>query len=161
VKLITPDKRALGHHAAPNGSSRNMRTFVLAALLMATSAFATQTGPNEAGSAVHSRLAAASAARTRNDVDHVFHKNKGRIYALYMRALRNNPYLRGEIVLSISIAPDGTVTKCTVASSTLYHRELEKQIVEHFTSMNFGAKGAQTFSLEFPITFISTAGAKK
>jgi len=119
-----------------------MRTFILAALLIATSAFA-------------------SVARTRNDVDLVFDKNKGRIYALYARELRKNPYLQGEIVLSLSIAADGTVTKCNVASSTLYHRELEKLIVEHFTSLNFGAKGTQPFSLKFPITFISTANAKK
>lgn len=119
-----------------------MRTFILVALLIATSAVA-------------------AAGRTRDDVLRVIDRNKGGIYALYARELRNNPQFQGEVVLSISIAPNGTVTECVVMSSTLRHPAFEKQLVERFSSINFGAKGTFTYTLEHPITFISTANAKK
>lgn len=135
----------------------NMRTFVLAAFLMATSAFATQAGANEA---VHSRLAAASASRTQDDVARVVERNKGRIFALYIRALRDNPALEGTVVLSLTIAPHGALTKCTVASSTLDDAALVKRIVEHFLSIDFGAKGTKVYKGEYPLTFIADKARK-
>jgi outer membrane biosynthesis protein TonB len=138
-----------------------MRTFLFAAFLIATSAFGTATSRNEAGGAMHSRLAAASASRTRDDVGRVVDENKGSFYALYARALRDNPGLQGTIVLSISIAPGGTVTKCTVASSTFNDPVFEKRIVERFSSINFGAKGANTYTAEYPMSFFGVSGSKK
>lgn len=132
-----------------------MRTFVLAAFLMTTSAFAAQASGNEAAGAMHSRLAAASASRTKDDVARVVDRHKGPIYALYARALRDNPTLEGTVVLSLSISPAGAVTKCTVASSTLDDSALVKRIVEHFNSIDFGAKGTKLYKGEYPITFIS------
>jgi len=128
---------------------------------MATSAFATVTGRNETGAAMYSRLAAASASRTRDDVGAVVDKNKGSFYALYVRALRERPDLQGTVVLSISIAPDGTVTKCTVASTTLNDAALEKRIVERFSSINFGAKGTQAYNAEYPMSFFGASRANK
>jgi hypothetical protein len=124
--------------------------------MAATSAFATETGRTEAGSATHSRLAAASASRTPDDVVRVVDKNKGGFYALYARALKGNPELQGTIVLSLSIAPDGRVTKCAVASSTLNDSALEKRIVERFLSINFGARGTKAYNGEYPLSFFST-----
>jgi TonB family protein len=86
--------------------------------------------------------------------------NKGRIYALYARALRDKPGLQGTVVLAISIAPNGQVTKCRVASSTLNDAAFEKSIVERFSSISFGAKGTQTYNEEYPFSFF-TSGAHK
>lgn len=130
-----------------------MRAFVFSVLLMATSAFATQPGGNEVAGAMHSRLAAASKSRTRDDVTRAFDKNKGRIFALYARALKDNPTLQGKIVLSITIVPDGRVRECIVVSSTLNDAALVKGIVEHVSAIDFGAKGALVFSTEYPLTF--------
>ena len=132
-----------------------MRAFVFAACLMATSAFATEPGRNESGQATHTRLAAASAARTSKDVALVVDKNKGKFYALYARALRDNPGIQGTIVFSLSIAPDGTVTRCTVASTTMNDATLEARLVEHFRSINFGAKGKKAYNAEYPMSFFS------
>jgi TonB family protein len=141
--------------------AKNMRTFVFAAFLMANVAFATEPERIETGSVMHSRLAAATAARTRDDVHRVVDNNKGKVYALYAGALRDKPGLQGTVVLAISIAPNGQVTKCSVASSTLNDAAFEKRVVERFSSINFGAKGTQTYNEQYPLSFFGSSGAHK
>jgi periplasmic protein TonB len=55
------------------------------------------------------------AARSREEIELVFDKNKGRIYSLYARALRDNAELQGKLVLEFTIAPSGEVTMCRVS----------------------------------------------
>src|SRR5215831_16804551 len=45
------------------------------------------------------------AARSREEIELVFDRNKGRIYSLYARALRDNAELQGKLVLEFTIAP--------------------------------------------------------
>ena len=59
----------------------------------------------------------------------MFDRNKGAIYALYTRALRERPELQGKVVLEFTIAPSGEVTACRVVSSELSDPELERKIV--------------------------------
>ena len=59
------------------------------------------------------------AARSREEIELVFDKNKGRIYSIYARALRDNAELQGKLVLEFTIAPNGEVTMCRVVSSEL------------------------------------------
>lgn len=92
--------------------------------------------------------------RTLADVRLVLDQNKGAFYALYTRATREMPGLRGRIVLSFSIAPSGAVMKCTINSSTLNHPELERKIVERFSAIQFGAKGTGVYvDPGYPMTF--------
>lgn len=129
-----------------------MRSIVLAAHLMALQLF-TMAHALEKDRTVVPHLAA-SESRTLDDVRRGMDKHKGAFYALYARALRDNPNLKGKIVLSISIAPNGKVTKCAVASSTLNDSEFENRIIEHFLSIDFGAKGTKPYiNPEFPMSF--------
>ena len=57
-------------------------------------------------------------ARSREEIELVFDRNKGRIYSLYARALRDNAELQGKLVLEFTIAPTGEVTMCRVAKAT-------------------------------------------
>src|SRR5580698_2599449 len=68
-------------------------------------------------------------ARSPEEIALVFDRNKGRIYNLYARALRDNAELQGKLVLEFTIAPNGTVTDCKVVSSELKDPELEKKII--------------------------------
>lgn len=124
-----------------------MRVLVSAVFLGAALAFASGSAWSEE---VHS-----AAPRTRSEVERVIDKNKGGLYALYSRALRDKPGLRGKIVLSYAIGPDGTVTKCSVVSSTLDDRELENGIVRRFSSINFGAKGTTVYADSWVLTLVS------
>ena len=94
--------------------------------------------------------------RTVDDVRRVVDKHKGAFYSIFTRAARERPGLRGEIILSFTIEPDGRVSKCDVASSTLYHPELERKIVDRFSAIDFGAKGAKPYrNSSYPMTFVS------
>src|SRR5215469_6771913 len=63
-------------------------------------------------------------ARSPEEIALVFDRNKGRIYSLYARALRDNAELQGKLVLEFTIAPNGSVTMCRVVSSELKDPEL-------------------------------------
>ncbi len=93
------------------------------------------------------------AARSREEIELVFDRNKGRIYSLYARALRDNAELQGKLVLEFTIAPSGDVTMCRVVSSELKNPELEGKIVALVRLLHFDAKDVETITTTKPIDF--------
>jgi len=93
------------------------------------------------------------AARSREEIELIFDRNKGRIYSLYARALRDNAELQGKLVLEFSIAPSGEVTMCRVVSSELKDPELERKIVALVRLFRFDAKDVDTITTTKPIDF--------
>jgi TonB family protein len=93
------------------------------------------------------------AARSREEIELVFDKNKGGIYALYARATREHPELQGKLVLEFTIAPSGEVTMCRVVSSELHNEELESKIVARVKAYRFEAKDVETITTTKPIEF--------
>jgi TonB family protein len=83
----------------------------------------------------------------------VFDRNKGAIYALYTRALRDNPNLQGKVVLELTIGADGSVLKCEVVSSELKDPELERKLVARIKLFQFQAKDVGTITVTKPIDF--------
>src|SRR5215471_15049334 len=51
-------------------------------------------------------------ARTDEEIQIVFDRYKASFYRLYNRELRNNPALKGQMVLRLTIEPDGSVSMC-------------------------------------------------
>ena len=49
------------------------------------------------------------ASRSIEEIKLVFERNKGAIYAIYNRALREDPALQGKVVVELKIAPSGGV----------------------------------------------------
>lgn len=94
------------------------------------------------------------ARRTTEDVQLVFDRNKGAIYSLYRRALRENPALEGTLVLRMEIQPNGTVSKCEVVSSELKDADLERKIVLKIKQINFGKMDVDVWRDTYPISFI-------
>ena len=93
------------------------------------------------------------AARSREEIEMVFDQNKGAIYALYSRALRKNPALRGKLVLKLTIAPSGQVTDCLVVSSELEEASFEKRLIARVKMFRFEAKDVATVTTTKPIDF--------
>jgi TonB family protein len=93
------------------------------------------------------------AARSREEIELVFDRNKGAIYTLYARALREHPELQGKLVLEFTIAPSGEVTMCRVVSSELHNEELESKIVARVKSFRFEPKDVETITTTKPIDF--------
>lgn len=92
-------------------------------------------------------------ARSREEIELVFDKNKAAIFALYNRALRRNPVLQGKLVLKLTIAPSGEVTHCEVVSSELAEEDFERKLVQRVKMFNFGAKEVATMTTTKPIDF--------
>jgi TonB family protein len=95
----------------------------------------------------------AKAARTREEIELVFDKNKSAIYSLYSRALRENPALQGKVVLEVTIAPSGQVTECRVVSSELGDAELERKLVARVKMFQFEEKDVAVMTTTKPIEF--------
>jgi len=93
------------------------------------------------------------AARSREEIELVFDKNKGRIYSLYARALRDNAELQGKLVLEFTIAPSGEVTMCRVVSSELKDPELERKIIALVRLFRFDPRDVDTITTTKPIDF--------
>ena len=92
-------------------------------------------------------------ARSREEIELVFDRNKGAIYALYSRALRERPDLQGKLVLEFTIAPSGEVTMCRVVSSELNDPELERKIVARVRMFRFEPKDVEAVTTTKPIDF--------
>ncbi|WP_405228829.1 AgmX/PglI C-terminal domain-containing protein [Lentisalinibacter sediminis] len=93
------------------------------------------------------------ASRSREEIELVFDRNKGAIYALYNRALRRDPTLQGKLVLRLTIAPSGTVTACDIVSSDLGDDELERKLVQRVKLFRFDAKDVEAVTTTKPIDF--------
>jgi periplasmic protein TonB len=93
------------------------------------------------------------ASRSREEIELVFDKNKGAIYALYNRALRDNPALQGKVVLELTIAPWGEVTNCRVVSSDLKDPELERKLIARVKLFRFEDRDVEAVTTTKPIDF--------
>jgi len=93
------------------------------------------------------------ASRSREEIELVFDKNKGAIFALYNRALRMDPTLEGKLVLRLTIAPSGEVTFCEIVSSELEDSELERKLVQRVKLFRFEARDVEAITTTKPIDF--------
>jgi periplasmic protein TonB len=112
--------------------------------------------PN-AGGRVQRTGSSGKASRAREEVEIVFDRNKGALYALYGRALRDQPELAGKLVLEFTIAPSGEITMCRVVSSELKDPELEKKIVARVRLIRFKAADVEPLTVSKPIDFFPAA----
>ena len=92
-------------------------------------------------------------SRSREEIELVFEKNKGAIFALYNRALRKDPTLAGKLVLKLTIASNGAVTDCEVVSSELGDAALERKLVQRVKMFRFEDKDVATVTTTKPIDF--------
>ncbi len=94
------------------------------------------------------------ASRSLEDVKLVFERHKGAIYALYHRALRDDPTLQGKLVLELKIAASGAVTGLRVLSSELQAPELEAKLLARIRSFDFGAREVAPMVVSWPVDFL-------
>ena len=94
------------------------------------------------------------ASRSIEDVKLVFERNKGSIYAIYNRALREEPSLQGKVVLKLTIAPSGGVVECRIESSELRTPELEAKLLARIRQFDFGAKDVDQMIVTWPVDFL-------
>jgi len=100
------------------------------------------------------RSGSGKASRSIEEIKLVFERNKGAIYAIYNRALRDDPALQGKVVLELKIAPSGAVLECRIASSELRAAELEAKLLARIRQFDFGAKDVEQMVVTWPVDFL-------
>jgi protein TonB len=95
-------------------------------------------------------------ARTRSEeeVTLVFDRHKSQLQSLYNRARRNNPALKGKLVLAVTIRPDGTVSAVKAVSSELQDQALLDSLMARIRNFQFGARDVETVTVNYPIEFL-------
>jgi len=118
-----------------------------------TTQVASSLGSGDGRSEVRRTSGSSKGARSREEVELTFDQNKGGIYSIYTRALRDNPDLKGKVVLEITISPTGDVLNCVVVSSELNNPELERKLVLKVKTFKFPARDVESLTLTKPIDF--------
>ena len=98
--------------------------------------------------------AGVAAGRTDEEIQIVFDRYKAALYRLYNRELRRDPTLRGQIVLKLTIEPDGSVSFCELQSSDMDAPALAQQVVDRVKTFDFGAKDVAAVTIIYPIDFL-------
>jgi outer membrane biosynthesis protein TonB len=99
-----------------------------------------------------------AASRTDEEIQIVFDRYKASFYRLYNRELRNDPTLQGQMVLRLTIEPDGSVSMCKLQSTDMDAPDLASQVVNRVRKINFGPKdGVAALTIVYPIDFLPKA----
>jgi TonB family protein len=106
-----------------------------------------------AGGATTRAGGSGKASRSAEEVALVFDKNKGAIYALYTRALRDKPAMQGKVVVELTIAPSGDITNVRIVSSELDDPEFEAKLKARIQLFKFDAKDVAPLTTTKPIDF--------
>ena len=107
----------------------------------------------QAGGGARRTGSSGKASRSREEIELVFDRNKGIIFALYNRALRPDPTLEGKLVLRLTIDPSSAVTFCEIVSSELDDPDLEGRLVQRIKMFRFEAKDVESITTTKPIEF--------
>ena len=100
----------------------------------------------------------ALAGRTDEEIQIVFDRYKSALYRLYNRELRKNPTLRGQVIIKLTIEPDGSVSFCALQSSDMNAPVLAEQVIERVIGFDFGAKeDISAVTIIYPIDFLPAA----
>lgn len=97
-----------------------------------------------------------SSRRTTGEITRVMEANKGALFSIYQRALRQNPSMSGTVIFKFTITPAGEVSDCTVVSSELGDPDLERKLALRIKRFDFGAKNVPEAEFSFPINFTLT-----
>jgi outer membrane biosynthesis protein TonB len=95
--------------------------------------------------------------RTDEEIQIVFDRYKAALYRLYNKELRRDPTLKGQVILKLTIEPDGSVSLCELKSSDMDAPELTAQVVERVRGFDFGAKAVPAITILYPIDFLPAA----
>jgi len=92
--------------------------------------------------------------RREEEIQEILDRNKSAMYRIYNLELRRDATLQGKLVMSITIAPSGRVTRCRIIDSELNATSLEEQLIRLIERIDFGNKpGVPVVTTRVPIEF--------
>jgi outer membrane biosynthesis protein TonB len=99
-------------------------------------------------------FSAQAGQRTEISLRRTLEANKSRLYALYNRALRKDPFLKGKVLFEIEIQPNGTVSRVNIKSSGLNNAKLERQLKVILRSIRFPEEAVAVMTTIWAIEFL-------
>ena len=95
-----------------------------------------------------------NAGRSAQSVRKVMDANKGAVYGIYNRALRQNPTLVGQLSFSMVIEPSGKVSAVTVLNDELNDQTLINKLLARIRMINFGAEPVEQTTVNYSFDFL-------
>ncbi|HEY8567700.1 AgmX/PglI C-terminal domain-containing protein [Microbulbifer sp.] len=92
--------------------------------------------------------------RGEESIRQIMEANKGAIFAIYNRALRQNPTLAGKVTVKLVIEANGAVSAVSLVSSELGDDDLERKLLARIGLINFGAANVEKSTLNYSIDFL-------
>jgi protein TonB len=111
-------------------------------------------GNGVAGSGGGRHGSSVAGGRDMESIRRVFEQHKGAIYAIYNRALRSDPELRGKYVFHIVIEPDGSISQIELVSSELGDNKLEHKLLARIHVINFGPDDVVATPVNYKFDFL-------
>ncbi|HYQ73265.1 MAG TPA: AgmX/PglI C-terminal domain-containing protein, partial [Gammaproteobacteria bacterium] len=108
-------------------------------------------GAGGGGGKHHSSVAG---GRDMESIRRVFEQHKGAIYAIYNRALRLDPEIRGKYVFHIIIEPDGKISRIELVSSELGNIKLEQKLLTRIRVIDFGPDDVVATPVNYKFDFL-------
>ena len=95
-----------------------------------------------------------SGGRDMESIRRVFEQHKGAIYAIYNRALRRDPEIRGKYVFHIVIEPNGKISRIELVSSELGNIKLEQKLLTRIRVIDFGPDDVVATPVNYKFDFL-------
>lgn len=105
-------------------------------------------------SAIEEEVKQRDVERSFEEIQIVIDLHKGKLNALYNRALRKDPMLEGAVVFELVISSSGKVVSCRVVSSELNSPDLERKLISRIKLFDFGEKHTPQTTVNIPIKFL-------
>lgn len=93
-------------------------------------------------------------SRDLDQIRQVLDANKGSVYSLYRRALRQDPTIEGKLTVRLVIEPDGSLSAVTLIDSELNSPDLVNKLIARIGLINFGAANVTQTELEYAYNFL-------
>lgn len=111
-------------------------------------------GQGTAGPGGGKHSSSVAGGRDMESIRRVFEQHKGAIYAIYNRALRRDPEIRGKYVFHIVIEPDGAISSIKLVSSELEHGALEQKLLTRIRVIDFGPEDVIATPVNYRFDFL-------
>lgn len=95
-----------------------------------------------------------SGGRSDEAIRRMMDQQKGGIFAIYNRALRQDPTLQGKFVFEMVIEPGGDVSEVKLISSDLKDSDLVGKILARIRMINFGAANVLRTRVNYSLDFL-------
>ncbi|MDT8395779.1 MAG: AgmX/PglI C-terminal domain-containing protein [bacterium] len=91
--------------------------------------------------------------RSNRAIARIVAAHTGAIRYAYNRELRKNPSLRGKVVLTFTISPEGQVTECRIEESAMDWPPLEESLVKMVKTWKFPEIPEGVVTVSYPLVF--------